>query len=56
MFLTRLVMVEVKVVRNRDIMETRARKWSSNLSVNKDQELSEYRVSLAEGKKKKEKN
>ena len=49
--LTRLVMVEVKVVGNRDIVEImRARKWSG-LCVNEGQTLSRYPVSFAEGKK-----
>ena len=46
--MTRLVMVEVKVVGNEDIVETRAQKWRC---INEGQQLSEYRVNLAEGKK-----
>ena len=40
-------MVEVKVVGNEDIVETRA-KNGADLCVNEGQKLSDYRVSLAE--------
>ena len=50
--MTRLVMVEMKVVGNEDIVE-RALENGADLCVNEGQKLSEYRVSLAEGKKKK---
>ena len=48
MLLTRLAIVEVKVIGNGDIVENGA-----DLCVNEGQKLNEYRVSLAEGRKKK---